>query len=40
MMDWDFMIHTLNNPLEVYNVMLDGLENHQMIAGLDALTVI
>ena len=35
----DFMIHVLNNLPEEYDVILDGLENHLMATGENALTV-
>ena len=37
--DEDFMIHVLNNLPEEYDVVLDGLENHLMATGDDALTI-
>ena len=33
------MIHVLNNLPEDFNVILDGLENHLMMTGDDALTI-
>ena len=35
----DFMIHVLNNLPKEYDVVLDGLENHCMVIGNDALTI-
>ena len=35
----DFMIHVLNNLPKEYDIILDGLENHLMAIGDDALTI-
>ena len=35
----DFMILILNNLLKEYDVILDGLENHLMATGENALTI-
>ena len=37
--DEDFMIHVLNNLLEVHDVILDGLKNRHTATGDDALTI-
>ena len=33
------MIHVLNNFPKHYDVILDGLENHLMVTGVNALTI-
>ena len=37
--DKDFMIHILNNLLEEYDVIFNGLENHLIATGENALTI-